>query len=767
MRSFPWRGLSAAILAVLVGCSSARAADVYRDASVWLNVAECGASGSRFETTATTKTGSKEIVVAEVGDFKVGQGVMVSRCNIHYTPIQLWGVGIPYRNSKPVNGSVELRGYDGSAGSWVVYVLDIQASKRPAFRWTGDLGCTWRPEVPITHDWQALGGGIEVRLNQRDWESGYVIAFGARDQLVATITKIEGKSLTLSTPANRDVTGVVVRHCDHAAIQATVDRAIKEKRNVYFPVGHYRLSHGIRVNRAAAIVLEGQSAVDTLLDIGDGEGPCITLGGGTDVTLRNLRMTGFMGFDERDKAGCMATRGSRYIWGFALKPCNAVTIGGTERVLVENCHASRMSGECFVSGGPSRATAKPSHAYSKGITYLRCSATDCARNGFNDVMCGAENTCVLYCRIQDVGGCAWEGASRFVRFMGNYVRNAGTVAMGNLGPANRDKSFDDLGAGQHIIADNVFESVVPYGGCAIRSAVGSTQVIVRNNLFVNFGSSAVEASGATDSLHFPSGNTTIAGNIFDMTCVGAKSAARTAIDISANDTIVSDNQIYVRDQCDPNVRAIRLREPAMNVNVHNNLVRNCGLGLAAERGEGRIAEVFDRRTFLRAEWPAGLPLEPRKPQACRGWSLAWLTGSQPKTLSIIEAFDPATLRFTLREPLPMKVGDRFQVIPGSLNWNLHDNTIIGCLKPVVLDCYGGETSLLGNNIISRGAVTGVQAAIEIRGRFRLVGNQLSGFDEKDSQALRRLADPLGRMPKVDCRDNLFDQCIKTGVEEPR
>jgi len=63
----------------------------------------------------------------------------------------------------------------------------------------------------------------------------------------------------------------------------------------------------------------------------------------TEVTIRNFRMTGFMGFDERDKAGYINTRGSTYIWGEALKPCNAVSIDGTERVLVENCHASRMS----------------------------------------------------------------------------------------------------------------------------------------------------------------------------------------------------------------------------------------------------------------------------------------------------------------------------------------------------------------------------------------------------------------------------------------
>jgi hypothetical protein len=56
-------------------------------------------------------------------------------------------------------------------------------------------------------------------------------------------------------------------------------------------------------------------------------------------------------------------------------------------------------------------------------------------------------------------------------------------------------TIDIKGPTDFVIADNVFEQNTPYGGCAIRSASGATQVIIRNNLFVNFGSSAVEISG--------------------------------------------------------------------------------------------------------------------------------------------------------------------------------------------------------------------------------------------------------------------------------
>jgi hypothetical protein len=736
------------------------------DGAEWLNARDVGASGSKFETTAATTAGSKQITVANVGDFQVGQGVMVSKCNIRFTRTQLWGTGEPYRNSKPLDNSVEVRGYDGSAGSWAIFILDIAPSAAPAFRWTADLGRTWQPPVPITRDWQPLSGGVEVKLNQRDWESGYVIAFGARDQLVSRIEKIEGKVLTLTDPANRTVKDAVVRHNDTFALQAAVDRALQEKRSVHVPRGHYRLAHAIRVRNAPALTIEGASAVDTVLDISDGEGDCFTLSGGTEVAIRSFRLLGFMGFDERDKAGYINTRGSTYIWGFGLKYCAALSISGTERVLVENCHASRMSGECFVSGGPSRGSVKPGQSHSQWITYLRCSVTDSARNAFNDVMCGTENTSVLQCRIVDVGGCSWEGASRFVKFVGNYVRNSGTVAMGNLGPANRDDTYPDLGAGQHIIADNVFEQNTPYGGCAIRSASGATQVIIRNNLFINFGSSAVEASGATDRTHYASGNTTIAGNIFDMTCVGQKAAPRTAIQVSANDTLVNDNQIYVRGPVDPLVTGIRLREPAPDVNVHGNLIRNCGLGLATARGESRVGEVVDERTFLRSPSPSGLPLDRIQPQTCCEWRLAWLGAkAQPSgAVSVIESFDRETLRFRLGTPHAMKTGDRFEVIAPSVNWNLHDNIITGCRQPVVLDCYGSETTLVKNNIVARGEATEVKAAIEVRGRCQLIGNHLAGFDEKDSAALALWPDRFDKPCRNVYRSNLIERCTKAVAE---
>ena len=144
------------------------------------NVRDCGASGSKFQTLAATKNGSRQITVANVGDFN-RSGRNDFQRNIRYERIRMWEKAERYRNMKPVNDSVEIRGYDGTAGSRIIYILDIAPSPKPAFRWTDDLGHTWHDEAPITHGWQAISGGVEVKLNARDWESGYVIAFGARD----------------------------------------------------------------------------------------------------------------------------------------------------------------------------------------------------------------------------------------------------------------------------------------------------------------------------------------------------------------------------------------------------------------------------------------------------------------------------------------------------------------------------------------------------------------------------------------------------------
>jgi len=731
----------------------------------WLNVRDCGASGSTFRTAAVTKSGSKQITVSDAGDFNAGQGVMVSKCNIRYERIQMWGKGIPYvTHQRKVDNSVEVRGYDGTAGSWMIYVLDIAPTEsKPAFRWSDDLGHTWHPEVPVTYDWQPLSGGVEVKLNQRDWEAGYVIAFGARDQLVSRIVKIEGNVLTLEDEANRSVNDAVVRHNDTLALQAAIDRAIEEKLNVFVPVGHYMLARTINVIKANAITIEGASSENCILDISEGEGPVFTLRDGIEVNIRNFRMSGFMGFDERDKAGSLSTKGSTHIWGFWLNHCKGVLVLNTERVLVENCHASRMSGECFSSMGRGRATVKPGQSYTHSITYLRCSVTDCARNAFDDVVGFAESTSVLNCRIVDVGGCCWEGCVRFGKFIGNYVRNAGTVAAGNLGASKllSDPSYPDLGSGQHIIADNVFESIVPYGSAAIRSNRGATQVIIRNNLFINFNSSAIEVVNNPSTNESTSSNATITGNIFDMTATGQKPVPRTAIVVGCNEIIVSDNQIYVRGNADPLVTGIRLTEPALYVIVNNNLIRNCGAGIISERGGLIVGGVIDDKTFVRCERP-DTPPERVNPGMYNDWKIVWRNtggGKFGSRISEIESFNPVNFEFKIKDPCVIKTGERYEVIVPSLNWTIQNNTITDCLRPVVLDSYGSRTSMFRDNLVSRVSISKVPVGVEVHGCFQLINNRITGFDEEDATAVAVYPDAIGQTCKSVYKGNIFEKCF--------
>ena len=334
--------------------------------------------------------------------------------------------------------------------------------------------------------------------------------------------------------------------------------------------------------------------------------------------------------------------------------------------------------------------------------------------------------------------------------------------MGNLGTYNRDDTFPDVGAGQHIVANNVFEQVVPYGSAAICSAVGAQQVIITNNRFINFGSSAVNVVGHSDPTHYPSAHTTIRGNIFDMTDVAGTSKTRYAIHVSAPGTIVSDNQIYVRGECDQNVTAIKLLEPARDLTVHDNLIRNCGTGILCERATSRVGEVLDDTTFTSSR--RTLPLDERLSRQCKGWRIAWTSGRSHKGFSVLEAVTgaekPETLQFKLTAPRKLKPGDSFQVLPPSMNWQIHHNTIADCLRPVVLDGYGGPTSVFQDNTLTRDAVTGVTQCIEVRGRFQLIGNRLTGFDQAGCAALSLFPDPTGKAVRSLILRNIFERCAQ-------
>jgi hypothetical protein len=695
--------------------------------SHWLNAADFGASGSTFETTAATTEGLKQITVAKLGDFKVGQGVMISKCDPQFTRCYLKPPENPFATT-PLGDAAELRGYDGSAGSWLVFLVEINSAEPLTFRWSDDMARTWKgTKVPVIHDWQSLSSGVEIKLKKRDWQPGHIITFQARDQLATKIEKIEGNVLTLAHAAARTVKDAVVRHCDSDALQAAVTQAVKEKRNVFIPAGHYRLTSGLSVNNAVGIVVEGASDAETVLDISEGWNACVSLRGGTEVTVRNLRMIGHTGLGDGPGWHSFRTSSGKACWPVGLKPCSAMHISNTERVLIENCHANKMNTEAFYCQGRSRSGTNEPSAYTKSLTYLRCSATNCDGNGFNNNDL-AENTSVLHCRIVDVGGCTWEGASRFVRFVGNYVRNSGTIAMGNI--RSRAEHLEQLGSAQHIIADNVFEGRTFYnnrpGGYIVRATDGATQVIIRNNLFINYNSCGIEVIPGGDERSLPTSNCTITGNIMDMTAVAEPSRPRVAIHVGSSDVIVSDNQVYTRGVCDASLTAIRLTEPAINLLVHDNLVRNCGTGILSDTAYSYVGEIVDPTTFKAGR--GTIPMERRLSHRYSGWNVAWFRGTKPAGFSIIESLDPETFLFKLKQPREMKVNDRFEVFAPSANWSLHDNTITGCAQPVTFTGHGSDTSIFRNNLIERGGATNATQAIVGSGKFKLVGNHIAGFD---------------------------------------
>ncbi len=678
-----------------------------------VDVRAFGASGSAFETTAETAAGSNRVVLQDAGDFQAGQQVAVSKCNPHISDLHIWEMGQPWGgDSSPEAQQIEVRGYDGSLGNWTVYMLDFAGATPPTFRWSDDLALTWKEtKVPVTGQWQPLSGGVEVKFGQRDWSKPCLVTFSGRDQLISTIRKVEDRTVTLTDAAPIGAQDCVMQHTDSGPLQAALDRAVAEGRNVFLPVGCYRLTRGLYLRYADGIAVEGENEERTVLDIRNGTGACLTVRGGTSVTLRNLRFRGFSGFAERKQMGSRPLPGYAQMWGFYIKHCSAVGIQSPERVLVENCHATGMSAECFYSASSSRSGNTDPARYTKSIVYRNCTVTDCARNAFNNNDM-AENTAVLYCRVQDVGGCTWEGASRFVKFVGNYVRNAGTVAMGNIG--SRDARYDLLPTGQHIVAHNTFEQGSTLFNVAVFSHAGSTPVLIQDNIFVNYNSSAINANGNTSGGAFlPAANTVISGNAIDLTCTRGDPKARAGITVSADDTIVSDNQIYVRGDADPLVTGILLAEPARNIVVHDNVIRGCAIGLRGEKKTGHIGEVIDARTFKSVAANGAIPWPRRGTHQYRGCRLAWLPGDRAAPGPEIEAFDPDKGVFRLKGDAGLEPKMEFAVYsPQGFNWNVHHNVINNCDRLVEFDVFGGPTAVFSDNLLARRSQAGQDRSLD-------------------------------------------------------
>jgi hypothetical protein len=546
------------------------------------------------------------------------------------------------------------------------------------------------------------------------------------------------------------VSNAVMQHNDTEAFRAALKIARETKKNLFIPTGYYRIDGGLTVENTD-ITIEGENAEHTIFDISDGVGAVFQLRMGREVTIRNLTMLGHTGLEE--KAGTMTNVKNTTLWCSALKSCQAIVVQNAERVLVENVHARRMSAEAFYCQGSPRRNGKVPDIYTKSLTFRHCSVIDCAANAFNNNDT-SENTTVEYCRIDGVGWHAYEGPGRFIRLIGNYIRNAGSFTIGDM--SHRDEDLNELGCGQAIIRDNVFESGGRCAGILVNH--GARQVCIANNLFINYNGNAITVSGRTVRTSYPSKNMTITGNIIDLSYRGEKQAARTGIKIDASHVIAADNQIYVRGARIDETTGISISEGIEDVIVHDNLILNCDNGLIADRRKSSIADVLDTRTFTDTQ----IPLEWQISSRYRGWQIAWLA---EKTLSTISDFDPETLQFTLDKPkTDLKKGDPFHLFPPQAHWNIHDNTITDCGFPVIIDVYGSATTTFRNNTITRGYTTDVKTACQIAGQVNLIGNHFEGFDANGCIALELIPDKTGRILHNQISDNVFQNCALPIVE---
>ncbi len=667
----------------------------------WLDARDFGASG--LGTPMTCKMdGSNRVTVEDASLFRVGQQVAVEGGTALYTDVALCGPnGFPGEDV-PYTGQIEMSGYNGSNGSWVIYMVDVPVNQRAVFGWSDNLGESWHRGVPIVFgEWIEMSGGVKVKFHEDfTWEKGYTLVFSCRDQLSAQIIAIEGNDLLLDRQSRVGEGRIYVD--DTAALQAAVDAALRERKNLFIPSGHYRLTKAIFVDSPCGLTIEGGS--DTLLDISDGRGECLRIEEGEEITVRNLKMLGGNGLADMDKMGFMNTQGATEVWGFYRGQFTcAIDIRSTSRGYFENCHARKMSGEAFHSMGRWRQGQDDTETqYTRLLVFDRCSAIDCARNAFNN--CDrAENTILKNCRIIDVGGCSWEGSSRYVKMTGCYVRNAGSVAIGNLRTRTaEDEAFPN---GQQIIENNIFESGIAYGGCAISVESGCSQVIIRGNQFINFNGSAINLSGDCSFDGMPGENYIVTGNSIDMTAEEGPSKPRYGIRVTACDSTVSDNQIFVRGY-DENVTAIVVRDDALRINVHDNIVRGCGVGIRSEYCMAHVGKkmdeegkVYERMQGLFGGMP---PLCRRRGHGYRGWQVIWLheTNGEIVGENTIDYFDPESCLFHLKNPDRLEFLRPYRLkAPHGSYWNFHHN-ILEAKKPLDMNTYGAETVQMNGNFLT-------------------------------------------------------------------
>jgi nitrous oxidase accessory protein NosD len=749
------------------------------DSDLWLNIKKHGVSGSDFETEAVFNAGSREIKVADVGDFAPGQGIVVSG-NDQYQNVYLWSAehqkiwqtdvairpietmyhSVPcesfgkikqHHQEKeklvvPVSDEVNLRGYDGSLGPFTVFHIEIDSIAPFSFRWSDDITRTWKGEkVKITTGWQPLSAGLQIRFNQKKWNKGDAIVCDCRNSLISEIESINGKTIFLKDPLINDSQNAVVRHEDSLAFQKIMNRAVKENRNIYIPPGHYRLFRGISVLSALDIRIEGSIRERTILDMSEGVGACFWLFCGERVTIRNLKIIGHTSKEQGFPFHFKNANGRRIYRTHALKPARAVETRGTRQLLVEEVSVEKIACECFYSQAPNSTH----YNRTESLVYLRCKVNDCGFNAF-DSNNRNDKTSVLFCHITDVANCVWEGPGKRVKYIGNHIKDSGPCAIG----------------GQTILEDNIFEGSNT-GNAGVALGRVSKQVIIKNNVFIDYNTTAIDIYSDTapgGAYYTANANIVVSGNIIDLTSVAALSERRCGICVGLSNVNISDNQIYTRNDCEGETTGILLLEPTRNIQIHDNIIQNCGKGIHVQTRYSFVSQITgdcsikQQKPFLS---PEDFLVNPY-----RDWNCFSPSVKAEDQYNLVDSYDRESSVIHLRNPHRVKPGEAFLIYHDSANWNVHDNTIDACRCGVVFDAVGGHTSVLKNNMITAPRATRIPAfGVVTRGRLNLLGNHITGFSSENSAGLYLKHYPYSAsVYGTMVHDNIFSQCMFAVME---
>jgi len=313
----------------------------------------------------------------------------------------------------PIKDEIEIRGFDAKDTSSRTFALEMESEQPLTFRWSNDFASKWTTGVRVT-------GDVEVRFKKDGWKPAHLVAFHVRADLISQIEAIKGNTLTLKHAATNSATDATVRHHDREALVRALRTTLETKQNLFIPAGRYLLSLlGLGLPKDASIRIAGANPETTILDISEGKYQVLRLDGTKNVTVANLGIVGNSGWRKWPLSFARSNGGN--FWTCNLRPTRAIVIGnGAEHTLVENVHASKMSGECFYAHGPYREGAESQpKCYQKSLTFTRCRVTDVLFNAFNNYDFG-ENTSILNCHVDGASN-FWEEPSRFIRVIGQSI----------------------------------------------------------------------------------------------------------------------------------------------------------------------------------------------------------------------------------------------------------------------------------------------------------------------------------------------------------